>query len=166
MTFVFDDVSVPSTKYVFGENEPNLSQIGKYTFAFAYDYISLKGGTLCFDNEIIPKDDYHELYYLKQEISSVKIVDLFTKKPHQYRFHSIDYSSKRDWLFKKLAKAIGVTYKNAQQRDQLPTIYQIAVYTDEKTRTAPRIVGFFGNYGIFHLIFFDYSHSIYPNSLN
>jgi hypothetical protein len=162
MTYKFDDIEVPAPKYIVGTKEPSLSQIAKYTFAFAYDYISLNKTRLCFDNDKIPARDYHELYYLKQEISGVKVSDIQGEKRDFYRFHSIDYAEKRKWLFTALAKTLNVKVTNAYERDQLPTLYQIEVYTDNVTQEAPRIVGFFGNYGIFHLVWFDYEHQIYP----
>lgn len=166
MTYIFDDdKDALSTKYVFGKNKPKLSEIESYTLSFAYDYTSLNQTDLCFDYSKIPADDYHEVYYLKQEISLLKISDLINHTS-TYRFHPIDYAYKRAWLFKEYAKILNVKIKNSSDYDKLPTLYQIAVYTDQKTGKAPRIVGFIGNYGIFHLVWFDYTHKIFPAGIN
>lgn len=160
MKFVFDDEEeILTTKYTPGGVKPKLSQVESYTLAFAYDYTSLYQTKMCFDNPKIPTSDYHELYYLKQEISIKQLSELISNSS-TYRFHPIDYSIKRKWLFDDYAKILNQKIRHTDDFDKLPTLYQIAVYTTENK--SPRIIGFIGNYGIFHLIWFDYEHSVFP----
>lgn len=163
--FLIDDGDeIAPTKYKIGDKKDTKPYSQTFTMAFAFDYISIAGSKLCFDYDKIPADDYHQLFYLKQEISSIKVSDLFSAYRKQYRFHDIviDKTNDKKWLIPLLCDLFKVDKNDDNIVNQLPNIYQIQVYTDNVSNTAPRIVGFFGNYGIFHLLWFDYEHSIYP----
>jgi hypothetical protein len=159
--FIFpdDDDELENPKYKFGDDLPNFKQIQNITFSFAFDYLSIglqKISDLCFDNPAIEKADYIDLLLLLNELSSQTLDDLENDK-QKYHFHLIDINEKT-FLKTPLKNLLGI---QSNRNIDYPALYQIALYTDNQTQKAPRIVGFIGKYAIFHLLWFDYNHSIY-----
>jgi hypothetical protein len=154
-----DDDYAPDTKYIRGASLPSEKELEDFTLSFAYDYASVDASTLCFNNHSIIIDDYRYFFQFKKEVSTISVKQLLNNK-HEYRFHTIDLYQKKT-LIEPLKKLLGIKEEKIKV-SSLPTIYQLGVYTDSDNQKAPRIVGFIGYYGIFHVLWFDYSHSIYP----
>lgn len=146
-------------KYKIGDSASPISQIENYSFIFTYDYISLNGSELCFDNKEITNEAFIELYRLKKELSNLSISQVLYEFNKKYRVHPIDLYKKKKLI--EPLKAL-FNYKKYIDLSSLPTIYQVDVYTDSNTKEAPRLVGFFGYYAVFHVLWFDFHHSIYP----
>jgi hypothetical protein len=163
-TFHEDDSSESSFKYKVGDEITPISDIEDFTLTIAFDYISVINSNLCFDYSKIDISDYQKLFKFKKEISGIPIVSFLddSETKRKYHFHSIDLYRKK-FLIEPLKQLLG--YNKYIEVHQLPTIYQIGVYTDNTTMKAPRVLGFFGKNAIFHLLWFDYEHSIYPTKL-
>ncbi|MEA5459412.1 hypothetical protein VB796_10200 [Arcicella sp. LKC2W] len=156
-----DDEDIVATKYNVGDSDIRFPNIKEYTLLFAFDYLSLNATKLCFNNPNISKEDFVKIYEFKQQVSTIKIGEFIdnTKIKQRYHFHDIQVYQKTELktLFERLLGK-GKTFRI----DQLPTLYQFAIFTDNKTNKAPRIVGFFGKMGVFHALWLDYEHSIFP----
>ena len=159
----FDEHS--SLKYKIGDQMIKISSIESFTLSFAFDYLSLDSTKFCFNNHNISVEDYRELFIFKKEVSTVKIKDLIDDRltNKKYHFHTIDLIKKK-FLIEPLKKLMN--YSKYIELYQLPTLYQLAVYTNSKIERSPRIVGFFGKYAVFHILWFDYGHEIYPRIKN
>jgi hypothetical protein len=147
-------------KYFKGDEIVKISDIEDLSLVSAFDYISLDKSDFCFNNSKIEASDFTKLFEFKKEISKIKIKNFFddTDIKKKYHFHDVNLYEKK-FLIDKLKNLLG--YNKFIELYELPTIYQIAVYTSEKK--APRILGFFGRNATFHLLWFDYEHKIYPN---
>jgi hypothetical protein len=159
LSFKFPEEDVPNPKYSFGSENHKISDIESLTLTFAYDYLSVTSTNLCFNFKDISAEDYRKLFEFKKEISLIPISELLDNSRYKlkYRFHTIDLS-KKGFLVPLIKNLLGINNNTTTLR--LPQIYQLALYTDDLK--APRIVGFFGNYAVFHLLWLDYNHSIYP----
>lgn len=153
-----DDESFDDPKYIFGDEIKKICDLEEYTPSFAFDYISMSETNLCFNCPDIPLSDFIKLFERKKEISSKSIGEIIDSPGQEYHFHEVNLYQKKE--LKERLKELLKT-KN-DKVEALPVVYQLAVYTDNKTGKAPRIMGFFHKKGIFHLLWFDYSHSVYP----
>jgi hypothetical protein len=151
-----------SVKYIYGDRVTILREIENLTLVVAFDYLSISNTDYCFNNQKITVDDFRKLFEFKKQISKIKIKDFFDDNniKKKYHFHDIDLYKKTFLI--NLMKPL-LNYKNFLKVENLPTIYQIGVYTDNIKMKAPRILGFFGKNATFHILWFDYEHKIYPN---
>jgi hypothetical protein len=156
--FNSDDDEPIKLKYKIGDKIAGIAALEDYTFTFTFDYLSLNSSNLCFNNNDVSREDFVKIFSLKKKLSKMKIEDIQNKRKRDLHFHSIDLNEKR-FLKEPLKNLFG--YSRVIEADRFPTIYQIAVYTDNELEKAPRIVGFFGNYGVFHVLWLDYHHQIY-----
>ena len=145
-------------KYKVGDTIPTMPEIENLTFVFAFDYLSLEQSEYCFNNPSVTKDDFIKIFKLKKELSKITIKDIQDRLKRQFHFHYIDLNTKT-FLIDRLKTLFN--YKKFISVDKLPSLYQIAVYTDNNLEQAPRIVGFFGKYAVFHILWLDYHHNIY-----
>lgn len=161
MSYYFDDEDdFEPIKYKIGDKNINSPSIGQYTLFFAFDYVSLNGTKYCFNNPQIKHEHFVEIYHFKRDISSIIINDFTdnSRLKQKYHFHSIDIFQKR-YLVPLFCKLLGM--KQDVDPSKLPTLYQFAIFTNNETSEAPRIVGFFGKMGIFYVLWLDYEHDIY-----
>lgn len=149
-------------KYLKGDKVIKIGEIEELSLIIAFDYISLNNTDLCFNNNTITSVDYAKLFEFKKQISKVKIKDFFDNSAikRKFHFHDVDLYQKK-FLINLLKSLLG--YDKFVEVYKLPTIYQIAVYTDQNK--APRILGFFGKNASFHILWFDYNHKIYNMTL-
>lgn len=160
MAFTFDDEEeIEPLKYKIGDDDVRFPNINEYTLLFAFDYLSLNTTKYCFNNPSILAEDFIKIYEFKKESSKIRIRDFtdnsFIKK--KYHFHPIDIFSK-PFLINIFTELLGKKMKPYE----LPSLYQFAIFTDNDTLKAPRIIGFFGKRGVFHILLLDYEHAIYP----
>lgn len=162
MAFTFDEEEeIEPLKYKIGDDDVRFPNINEYTLLFAFDYLSLNSTKYCFNNPIILVEDFIKIYEFKKETSKIKIRDFTDNRyiKQKYHFHAIDiYSKSKSFLVDIFTKLLGKKMKPSE----LPSLYQFAIFTDNDTLKAPRIVGFFGKRGVFHILLLDYEHSIYP----
>lgn len=160
--FYEDDDENVNIKYQVGDDIINFGDIENLTLTIVFDYLSLNKTKLCFNNNEITADDFRRLFEFKQQVSTIKINSFIddSRIKREYHFHSVDLYKKK-FLLEPLKKLLN--YNKFIEVYQLPTIYQLGVYTDNLTMKAPRILGFFGKNAAFHLLWFDYEHSVYPN---
>lgn len=147
-------------KYKIGDIIPKIPEIENLTFVFAFDYLSLEQTGYCFDNPNITQNDFFKIFRLKKELSKITIKDIQDQFKRHFHFHSIDLNIKK-FLLEPLKKLLN--YSKFIEVYKLPTLYQIAVYTDNTLDKAPRIIGFFGKHAVFHILWLDYEHDVYKN---
>jgi hypothetical protein len=158
----FEEDETINLKFRIGDSFPKkMKDLDSYTFTFAFDYLSMQNTKFCFNNPNITKEDYIKLFELKKELCNMKVADIQNIHNKKYHFHTIDLLEKT-FLFNPLKKLLNVKYIDTEK---FPPLFQIALYTDNEKLKAPRIIGFFGRYAIFHILLFDYGHEIYrkPN---
>jgi hypothetical protein len=160
MSYAFDDEEdIEYLKYKIGDADIRIPNIDEYTLLFAFDYLSLNSTRYCFNNPSILAEDFIKIYEFKKLASKITIRD-FTEKDfirRQYHFHHIDIFHKKflqELFTSLLGRKIDI--------NKLPSLYQFAIFTDNNTLKAPRIIGFFGKRGVFHVLWLDYEHAIYP----
>lgn len=145
-----------------GDEIYHFVNVEDYSPIFSFKYVSMKQTDFCFDSTDVLKEDYHAILNLFKRVSDLSYRDIYDYSKKEFRFHSIDSSKLANTKyeeFKQLIEArIGTT------RDQLPTLYQLAVYTNIGGK-APRIIGFLDKLGLFHIIWFDYHHKLFPQKL-
>jgi hypothetical protein len=139
----------PNTDYEF----PTFPKIEDLTLIFAFDYLSLEQSNLCFNNPKLQTSDYTDIFQFLKKIAD-KSIDDFRNEQQIYHFHEVPLKA-------DLKTALQNIFNQNRVRDY-PALYQIAVYTDNTNQKAPRIVGFFGKFAIFHIIWLDFEHSIFP----
>jgi hypothetical protein len=154
-----DDDEPIQLKYKIGDDIAGIAALQDYTFTFTFDYLSLESSDLCFNNSNVSKEDFVEIFSLKKKLSRMRVKDIQDKFRKEFHFHEISLVDK-GFLVQPLKNLFNYT-KFIQPYD-LPTLYQIAVYTNNELLKAPRIVGFFGKYGVFHVLWLDYHHKINP----
>nr|WP_320119750.1 hypothetical protein [uncultured Marinifilum sp.] len=128
-----------------------------FKIRFAFDQISLDQKTICFNNPNIKDGTYLEMIEFAKYLSNVSLAEIVNDSDY-LKLHTIDLHKK--YFLKPILQEV---FKS-DTIDDLPDIYQLrAVGQDDyENFIAPRIVGYFGVSGVFHLLFFDYYHAIYP----
>lgn len=152
-----DDEYITDLKYHFGDTV-EFVQSYKSTISFRYDYISLNETDLCFNNPNISKDDLIDFFKRKKHLSKIIFDDIYGDN-FEYHCHEVKCKGDNAYLKKYITDELNIDANTEWYK--LPTLIQIAVYTDSKTQKAPRIVGVMANGAIFHPILFDLEHKIY-----
>lgn len=136
--------------------EKILNSVSKYKLKpiFAFDYLSLGCGELCFNSKSLSVDDYVGLLNGLKKISDISYQTLHDTKIH--RFHKIDFDDKRVNITRKAFKAILTTKDDLLKDEELPTLYQLDIHYVQ----AARVCGFLFK-GIFYLVWYDRNHKIY-----
>jgi hypothetical protein len=143
------------TKYKLGEKGYSFYDIKHLKPIFAFDYLSLEGSSLCYNNELLEIRDYIGLLEGLKKISSISYNDL--KVTPNYRFHTIDFDDTRVSIARKDFKKT-LTFKDELLKDEeLPNLYQF----DLQYVQAARVCGFLYK-GVFYLVWYDRHHTIYP----
>lgn len=145
------------SKYKLGDKGLNFYDIKKLKPVFAFDYLSLNGSVLCFNEKSRDKKDL--LGFLKglKKISSFTYDEISRNKT--LRFHKIDFDEPKvsikakDFLNVLAPSGKGIT------EDELPTLYQF----DLQYRIEARAVGFLFK-GVFYIVWYDREHKIYPKN--
>jgi hypothetical protein len=145
-------------KYIFGRDKPvNLYPNKKLLPVFSFLSINLNASPLCFNNPDLSTEDYHKMFERLKTLASVSYEEL-DKGGKAYRFHSIDFYDKDVALSQE--DYINCILDNPDPKkidyDKIPECYQLEVFEEA------RITGYLGNSGVFHLLWFDRHHTIYP----
>lgn len=141
------------TEYNFRDESPPFHEVKDYKPKFSYQYLSFDESEYCFNNPSITKSDYIDLLEIKKELSNQSVDDLYKS----YHFHIISFNKPRkrvEGLFKEKFKDIKI------KQDAIPEFYQFAGSKDETK--IQRVIGFFGQLGEFHIVWFDFEHQICP----
>lgn len=146
---------VQHSRYKLGDSGYNFFDIKGFRPIFAFDYLSLKGGELCFDSEGLIREDYIGLLQGLRMISSKTYEELKVTK--NYRFHTIDFDDKRVAISRKDFKMMLVPDEKLLPDEQMPHLYQL----DFSYQREARICGFLYQ-GVFYLVWYDRDHKIYP----
>ncbi len=120
---------------------------------FNFEHISLKKKRCCFNNNKVTSEDYSNLFDFLRFLSSYTVQQIIDDKAN-FHFHHIDLSIKYSY------KQMFYNALNVKKNEDIPTFYQIAVFTDGKSDKA-RLIFSLDEDAVFNLMFYDYDHLIY-----
>lgn len=143
------------SKYQIGEKGVSFYDIKKQRPVFAFDYLSLNKSDLCFNEKSLKQDDLLGFLEGLKKISSFTYEEMRSNRT--LRFHSIDLWDDKVNLNPKDFLNILAPSGRGMTENELPTLYQF----DLQYRIEARAVGFLFK-GIFHIIWYDRKHTIYP----
>lgn len=139
-------------KFIVGEKSDDFKDIKTLKPTFAFDYISLKGGTFCFNSEKLGRSSYIDLIKGLKEVSAYTYEELNAN--HTYHFHDMEFDDisirKSDFY-----KCILGSYSD----EDYITPYQF------KTVNKSRVVGFLYK-GVFYIVMCDRDHEAYKHEDN
>jgi len=121
-------------------------------FSFCFEYSSIMGGYLCFNNPNYNPNDIIELIKCLKEISQYTIGEVF-EHGKELHFHEVELKH-HAYLFEIYKRTINFDGNN----EQLPNLWQLEVFTDNERRIAPRITFFILSDGIAKIVYYDYHH--------
>ena len=145
------------SKYRLGSTGYSFYDIKNLKPIFAFDYLSLSGGELCFNSKGLSVEDYIGFLEGLRKISDTSYQTLHHTK--NYRFHKIDFDDKKVAISRKDFKAILSSKPDLLKDEELPTLYQF----DLQYVQAARVCGFLFK-GVFYLVWYDRNHIIYPRN--
>lgn len=143
------------SKYQIGEDGLSFHYIKNLKPIFAFDYLSLNKSDLCFNKGTNTKEDLLGFLEGLKKVSSFTYDEMTRTKA--LRFHSIDLNSKDVTLSCKDFLKILAPSGRVLKEEELPTLYQF----DLQYSIEARAVGFLFK-GIFHIVWYDRNHIIYP----
>ncbi len=143
------------SKYQIKEKGYSFYDIRNSKPIFAFDYLSLNGTQLCYDNNSLAIADYVGLLACLKDISHKTYQTL--KETPNYRFHQINFDDKRVAISREQFKLMLVPRSELLSDDELPTLYQFDLNYIREARAC----GFLFK-GVFYLVWFDRFHQIYP----
>lgn len=142
------------TKYNIGETGFSFHEIKTYKPIFAFDYLSLNKGDLCFNSNSLNIKDFIGLLTGLKKISEVTYEDLHNNR--LYRFHKIKFEHSSVKITKNDLKKVLTFKPELLDDEELPNLYQFDLHYVQKARVA----GFLFK-GIFYLVWYDRNHLIY-----
>jgi hypothetical protein len=142
------------TKYHLGEKGYNFYDIKHLKPTFAFDYLSLNTGNLCFNSPQLNVKDFIGLLDGLKKISAITYDTL--KRVPTYRFHPVDFDKDKISISRNDFKSMLTFKEELLNDDELPTLYQF----DFQYVQEARVFGFLYK-GIFYLVWYDRYHSIY-----
>jgi len=148
-----------SLKYNLGDSVESIDSLKHHSLTFSFEYSCFRSTPISLNYEKPQKDHYIDFLDCLKHLSSITINDLI-KDEVGYHFHEIDINLKyylKTFLLKQF-KVDNIKFS------ALPSIYQIAYPTSDHE---PRICGFFGSFGVFYVLWWDFHHLIhYSSSFN
>ena len=142
-------------RFKIGDKPAGIYENLKTTPVFSFDKISLNKSPLCYDHGTIDLESYHKLLSRLKHLSTITYDDM-KKGGKAYRFHPVELGDDNVSLtLKQFKKALTIKPENMSD-DQVPILYQFDVF--HKTRA----LGYLGYNGVFHLVWFDGDHEVYP----
>lgn len=139
-------------KFIVGEKSDDFKDIKTLKPTFAFDYISLKGGTFCFNSEKLGRSSYIDLIKGLKEVSAYTYEEL--NASHKYHFHDMqfdDISIRKSDFYKRIL--------GSYSDEDYITPYQF------KTVNKSRVVGFLYK-GVFYIVMCDSDHEAYKQEDN
>lgn len=134
-------------KFIKGEKTDDFLEIKTLKPIFAFDYISMKGGSFCFNSNNLGRNSYIDLIKGLKEVSKYTYEELNIN--HTYHFHDMEFDDisirKADFY-----KCILGSYSD----EDYITPYQF------KTINKSRVVGFLYK-GVFYIVMCDSRHQAY-----
>lgn len=143
------------TKYNLGEKGLSFYSIKHLKPIFAFDYLSLQESNLCFDYKSRTREDLLGFFEGLKKVSGFTYDEMSRNKI--LRFHRIDFDDKKVKLKPKDLLYVLAPSGRGMSEDELPTLYQF----DLQYSIEARAVGFLFK-GIFHVVWYDREHVIYP----
>lgn len=128
------------------------AKVEERRLSFCFEHASLENGCLCFDNPRFEPSDMIELVKVLKYISGFTIKDI-QDNMDTLRFHSVNLSHKAylKHIYRKSIKYSG-------SDDQIPTLFQLEVFTDNSRGVAPRLTFYILIDCIGKIVYFDYQH--------
>ena len=146
-------ISIPEDgKYKIGTKSHTSVDVANLKPKFAFDYISVRGSSFCFDSDKLGRNHYLNLIKGLKEASTFTFKEL--EDSHTYHFHDIDFdetSIRKSDFYKAII--------NRYDDEDYIIPYQMKVYKEE------RVIGFLYE-GTFYLVMFDSGHNAYGRKKN
>lgn len=143
------------SKYKVGEQGIPFHSVKRLKPIFAFDYLSLNKSDLCCNQKTIRKEDLIGFLEGLKKISNFTYEEM--KRTRALRFHSINLWDKKVSLNPIDFLKILAPSNRGMTENELPTLYQF----DLQYKIEARAVGFLFK-GIFHIVWYDRYHVIYP----
>jgi len=147
--------SIPEvSRFKLGDKPISFHEIKDLTPVFAFNYISLRKTNKCFNCDDIAQKTYHKFFKRLKNISRVYFRELI-EGGSAIRFHHIDFNDERVKIMVSDFREALTPKSQSLDDENTPELYQFSIGGEK------RIFGFLGKLGIFYLVWFDHSHSIY-----
>lgn len=150
-----DEIKHLKSKYKLGEKGMSFHEIRELKPVFAFDYLSLEGGELCFNAGDLAREDFIGMLHGLKTNSSITYHEL--RNVPNYRFHPIDFDEHKVSIKRADFKKVLTSKPDQISDEELPTLYQFDLHYNQKARAA----GFLFK-GVFYIVWFDKDHRIYP----
>lgn len=122
--------------------------------SFCFEYASLRKGRLCFNNPNYEPGDLIKLIEFFKTIAVVPSREL----DDRFHFHTVNLANyKFGAIYDNFKRTIK---RSIPDETQLPTLYYIQVFTDNKRSVAPRLVFYIAG-TVAKVIYFDYHHLLF-----
>ena len=147
--------SIPEvSRFKLGNKRFSFYEIRDLTPVFSFEYISLHKTNKCFNCDNIAKKTYHKFFERLKNISRFYFKELI-EAGRTIRFHGIDFKDERVKITVRDFREALTSRLETLDDENTPELYQFSIGGEK------RIFGFLGKLGIFYLVWFDHSHSIY-----
>ena len=147
--------SIPEvSRFKLGEKRFSFYEIRDLTPVFSFEYISLCKTNKCFNCDNITQKTYHKFFERLKNISRVYFKELI-EGGSAIRFHNVDFNDERVKIMVSDFREALTPKSQSLDDENTPELYQFSIGGEK------RIFGFLGKLGIFYLVWFDHSHSIY-----
>lgn len=140
------------SRFKLGDKPVSFHEIKDLTPVFAFNHVSLRKSNKCFNCESITKKTYYKFFKRLRDISSVYYKELI-EGGSAIRFHLIDFNNVK--ITVNDFRGALTSRPETLDDENTPELYQFSIGGEK------RIFGFLGKLGIFYLVWFDHSHSIY-----
>jgi len=147
--------SIPEvSRFKLGDKLVSFHEIKDLTPVFAFNYVSLRKSDKCFNCGDIAQKTYHKFFERLKNISRVYFKELI-EGGSAIRFHNVDFNDERVKIMVSDFRGALTSKLETLDDENTPELYQFSIGGEK------RIFGFLGKLGIFYLVWFDHSHSIY-----
>lgn len=132
----------------------DIKKIADRRLSFCFEHSSIKQGYVCFNNPNHEPQDIIKLIECFKKISNYSLSEIYDNKK-ELRFHEVDI---------KHRAYLGQIYKRTLNFNvnidtyQLPTLWQLEVFTDNQRNIAPRITFYILSDAVAKVVYFDYHH--------
>ncbi|NQU85553.1 MAG: hypothetical protein HQ541_07315 [Mariniphaga sp.] len=158
---LFKHPALPISKF----KKTTTPKLGERKLSFCFEFCSFKEGHICFNNPQIESKYFIKIIECLKDISRHTISEIF-KRQKELRFHQIDLKHKPYYLSEIYKKTINFN----ENGEQIPHLWQLEVFTDNKKNIAPRITFYILRDGVAKIVFYDHHHllcsQIYPQDKN
>lgn len=141
-------------RFSLGDKPANLNENRHHCPVFSFQYVSMNKTKKCFNNSSIRTKDYHAFLERLKKISLVSY-EKMDQGGISFRFHPVNFDDSGVTITENDFKKALTPTPHILDEGNTPTLYQFSIGGKQ------RVFGFLGYYGTFHLVWYDYDHSVY-----